>query len=232
MPRRIHSLVPNPQSPVTTAANAVLSVLFAPVCAACGAVLEAPLGGCVCTDCWAQVRPVGPFIVEGGSPIDRLVAVGEYDGVYRDIIHALKYQGRRSIAAGLAALMHVEGEQLLAGADCVVPVPLHWKREYARGFNQAREIARHLRRPMFDALVRTRATTPQVELSKEQRLENVKGVFALRRPLLQTPLNLEGMNVVLVDDVATTGATLRACATELKAAGATTVSALTAARKV
>ncbi len=179
-----------------------------------------------------QVRPVANLTFERGSPIDQLVAVGEYDGVYRDIVHALKYQGRRSIAADLAMLIRRNGEDLLAGAECVVPVPLHWRREYARGFNQAREIARHLRRPMLDALVRSRATTPQVELSKEQRIENVKGVFTVRRPPLRKTLKLHGINVVLVDDVATTGATLRACALELKVAGAAVVSAVTAARKV
>jgi ComF family protein len=217
---------------ITTLANAMLSVLLAPTCAACNEVLETPLSGCVCRNCWEQVHPVGDFVFERGSPIDRLVAVGEYDGALREIIHALKYQGRRSIAAGLARLMRRSGEDLLCSADCVVPVPLHWRREYARGFNQAREIARHLRRPMRDELVRSRATAPQVELSKEQRHENVKGVFALKHPLPGPPLKLKGWKVILIDDVSTTGATLGACATVLRDAGAADVYGLTAARKV
>jgi ComF family protein len=232
MPQQIQTLIPDPQSLLTTAGNAVLSVLFAPVCAACDAVLDTPLSGCVCRNCWEQIHPVGSLIFEPGSPADRLVAVGAYDGVYRDIIHALKYQGRRSIAADLAMLMRRSGEELLAGAECVVPVPLHWRREYNRGFNQAREIARHLRRPVLDTLVRLQATRPQVELSREQRYENVKNVFALRRRGWRRRQELTGLNVVVVDDVATTGATFNACAAVLRRAGAAAVSGLTAARKV
>jgi ComF family protein len=210
----------------------VLSVLWAPTCAACNALLDTPLSGCVCRNCWDQVHAVSDVIFEPGSPLERLVAVGEYDGAFREIIHALKYQGRRSIAASLATLMRTTGEDLLSNTDQVVPVPLHWRREYARGFNQAREIARHLRRPVLDALVRTRATVPQVDLSKERRLENVKGAFALKRSPLRTPQTLDGVKVLLIDDVATTGATLVACASVLRAAGAREVWGLTAARKV
>jgi ComF family protein len=210
----------------------VVSVLLAPVCAACDAVLETPLSGCVCRNCWLQIQSVDGVTFERESPLDRLVAVGEYDGVFRDIIHALKYQGRRSIALDLAALMRRRAINMLTDADCVVPVPLHWRREYARGFNQAREIARHLRRPVLDVLARTRATRPQVELSKEQRHENVKSVFALRRQWWRRPYELAGLKVVVIDDVSTTGATLSACAAVLRRAGVAEVSGLTAARKV
>ena len=127
--------------------------------------------------------------------------------------------------------MRAAGKDLLSTADCVVPVPLHWRREHARGFNQAREIARHLGLPVADALVRSRATTPQVELSAEERVANVAGAFALKRPRFRAVPNLKQCRVVLIDDVATTGATLEACARALKMAGATSVYGLTAARK-
>jgi ComF family protein len=185
----------------------------------------------VCTNCWGQIQSVDDLIFDNGSAIDRLVAVGAYDGAFKDIIHALKYQGRRSIALGLAALMRTRAPHLLSNADVVVPVPLHWRREYARGFNQAREIAKHLRRPVLDALVRTRATRPQVELSKDQRQENVRGVFAVKRRWWARP-PLAGLKVVVIDDVSTTGATLSACAAVLRNAGAAEVSGLTAARKI
>jgi len=108
-------------------------------------------------------------MLDADAAISALISVGAYEGSLRNIVHALKYQGRRSIAVTLAGLMRTAGKDLLSKADYVVPVPLHWRREHARGFNQAREIARHLGLPVADALIRSRATTPQVELSAEER---------------------------------------------------------------
>jgi len=206
-------------------------VLIAPVCAGCHAVLSAPLEGCVCRDCWNAVPPVADLEFGEDSPMPRLIAVGSYDGALREIVHALKYQGRRSVACHLAELMRRRAPDVLQSAHCVVPVPLHWRREYSRGFNQARELARHLGPPVLDALRRSRATVPQVELSAERRRANVDGAFALRRasPISAAP-SLEGCQVVLIDDVSTTGATMEACAKILRGAGAARVCGLTAAR--
>ena len=85
---------------------------------------------------------------------------------------------------------------------------------------------------MFDVLVRTRSTRPQVELSKEQRQKNVQDVFAVKRRRRSRPQELTGLKVVVIDDVSTTGATLSACAALLRSAGVAEVSGLTAARKV
>ena len=222
-----------PESRIPGVVNAVLSVLLAPVCAACGTVLETPLDGCVCRACWEAILPVDDVDFGEASPISTLISVGAYDGTLRNIIHALKYQGRRSIAAHLALLMRRRAQDLLAAADCVLPVPLHWRREYSRGFNQAREIARHLGPPVLNALTRSRATTPQVTLSADLRRANVAGAFALRRATLFHPApHFKSRTVVLIDDVATTGATLEACARILKAAGAAEIYGLTAARKI
>jgi ComF family protein len=129
--------------------------------------------------------------------------------------------------------MRRRARDVLADADCVIPVPLHWRREYARGFNQAREIARHLGPPVMEALTRSRATTPQVTLSADERRANVTGAFVLRRASLFRPApNLKGCKVALIDDVATTGATLEACARILRAAGAGETCGVTAARKI
>ena len=98
-------------------------------------------------------RGLCPLCRDRKRVIDRARAVGEYDGTLREIIHAFKYSGRRSLADPIARLMRVRGTELLDKADCVVPVPLHWRREYSRGFNQARELARHLGLPLVDALV-------------------------------------------------------------------------------
>jgi ComF family protein len=147
------------------------------------------------------------------------------------VIHAFKYDGRQSLAAGLGREMRRRGLVLLEDADCVVPVPLHRRRERARGFNQARELARHLGVPVVDALVRTRPTVPQAALAAGNRYDNMRGAFALRVNFKE-PVSVSGLRVVLVDDVSTTGSTLGACGAVLREAGALEVCALTAARVV
>ena len=146
----------------------------------------------------------------------------------KEIIHALKYEQRRSIAAPLGALMRVTGARVLQGADLVIPVPLHPRREFQRGFNQARDLASHLGLPVAPLLKRVVHTRSQIDLPKNQRRANVKGAFAL---VPGYTLPVPGV-VVLVDDVSTTGSTLDACARVLKSAGVKEVRALIAARVV
>jgi ComF family protein len=157
--------------------------------------------------------------------IDRSRAIGAYEGALRSIVHALKYDGRRSLARPLAALMRQRGADVLAGAAAAVPVPLHPSRQRARGFNQAADLARHLGLPVIPALRRIRPTAVQAELPASQRFMNVSDAFRATR----AARDLCGV-VVLIDDVRTTGATLDACARALKQAGAREVRALTAAR--
>lgn len=154
-------------------------------------------------------------------------AAGLYDGSLREIVHALKYDGRRSVARRLGALMREHGGDVLAGADAVVPVPLHRRRLRARGFNQAAELGRHLGLPLCHALRRIRATPSQTDLPAGERHANVRGAFTLARRI-----DVSGTCLVLVDDVSTTGATLEACARVLCEAGAREVRAVTAARVV
>ncbi len=163
-------------------------------------------------------------------------AVGEYSGTLRAAVHLLKYEKRRSIAGRLAAMMVTAGRDVLNGADAAVPVPLHWTRSWQRGFNQASLLAGQLGLRVWPALRRVRATTPQVSLAAGARRRNVRNAFAIaRRRWPGRPgwaAMLKGTTVVLVDDVATTGATLEACARVLRAAGVREVRALTAARVV
>jgi ComF family protein len=147
----------------------------------------------------------------------------------KEIIHALKYERRRTIAPRLGALMRECGAPLLRDADAVVPVPLHPRREFQRGFNQADDLARHLGVPVAPLLRRIVFTRSQIELPAGERHENVRHAFGLTDPGSRFPV--PGL-VVLVDDVATTGATLDACATVLKRSGVKEVRALTAARVV
>lgn len=234
------------------AADAVLSVLLAPSCAACGRLLEEPTRGPVCVPCWRAVPFITPPVCDVcGDPlagwrtaaverercarcrrapraIDRGRAVGVYDGSLRAIVHALKYDGRRSLARPLATLMCRQSAGLLEGATCAVPVPLHARRRRERGFNQAADLARHLGLPVAHALRRCRATPTQTSLPAAQRHRNVRDAFVLTALGRQ----LARATIVLVDDVSTTGATLDACARALKEGGVAEVRALTVARAV
>jgi ComF family protein len=168
-----------------------------------------------------------PRCRRGALHVTRARAIGEYAGPLRAIVHALKYDGRRSVAKQLARRLVVHGADVLDGAEAVVPVPLHRSRKRARGFNQAAEIARHLPLPVQHALKRVRATRSQTDLPAAKRHANVRDAFAVRRRA-----DVKGQVVVLVDDVSTTGATLDSCARALLDAGAKEVRALTAARVV
>ncbi|MCL4847422.1 MAG: ComF family protein [Acidobacteria bacterium] len=164
----------------------------------------------------------------------RAGAAGLYEGRLRDLVHALKYGRRVSLARPLARLMRERGASVLEGADLVVPVPLHWQRRRERGFNQAVLLARHLGCPLVEALARARPTPPQASLRLAKRHANVRDAFVPARPLWRgrdwARHAVAGRVVVIVDDVCTTGATLDACARVLVRLGAADVRALTAAR--
>ncbi len=163
--------------------------------------------------------------------LDTIRSGGNYEGALREIIHAFKYDGRRSLATRLAAIMRGAGGDVLRGADAMVPVPLHLGRRLHRGFNQAADLAHALDTPVVHALWRSRATRPQTGLTAAARRRNVRRAFTLS-PLLtrrSRARHVAGRILVLIDDVRTTGATLDACARVLKQAGAAEVRALTAA---
>jgi ComF family protein len=159
------------------------------------------------------------------ADITLAMAGGRYEGALRDIIHAFKYEGRRSLADPLAGVMREAGARMIKECDCVVPVPLHPWRRIRRGFNQARDLAKRLDRPVVDALLRVRATSSQMTLAAEARHRNVRDAFMLA----PWSRSFERRTVLLVDDVRTTGATLNACAAVLRRAGAAEVRALTIA---
>ena len=238
------------------ALDAILAVVWAPRCAACDDPLDAPSRGVVCRSCWRRIPAIAwPVCGQcgaaeatadtsaglrcadcrrtGGPPTARRAA-GVHAGTLRAIIHAFKYDARRSLARPLAQRMQDAGGDWLRGADVAVPVPLHAVRRWRRGFNQAADLAAHLGIPVVHALRRTRHTGRQVELSRAARLEALGGAFALARRGSRHAgaAAVRGRSVVLVDDVITTGATVEACAAVLRNAGARRVLALSAALAV
>jgi ComF family protein len=159
---------------------------------------------------------------------DAVYCFGAYEGVLRKLIHLFKYSGVRPLARPLADLLMnaLPRDQRF---DALVPVPLHWRRRWARGFNQsellARMVAKRTGIPMVGALRRTKATAAQAGLSNTRRRQNVTAAFTCRRQD-----RVGGKHILLIDDVMTTGSTAAACALALKRAGAAKVALLTVAR--
>lgn len=224
--------------------DSLLALLLAPACAACGQPLDQPSAGPVCAACWAAVRLLPPPLCDrcgepvvhacqacgrsretAGESIVRSRAVGPYEGSLRAILHALKYDSRRSVARPLGILLARSGADVVDGADLAIPVPLHRAKLRRRGFNQAEDLARRLPVPLCRGLVRLRDTPSQTSLPAAERRTNVAGAFGLA-----PGARIQGAAVLLVDDVSTTGATLEACARVLLDGGAREVRALTAAR--
>lgn len=208
----------------------------APVCPQC---LNAPQpfeAEYFCSACRTPFQNRFPLDEQGRCALCRLglrgfeaaYCFGAYEDVLRELIHLFKYGRVRSLARPL-------GERLVSALpwdqrfDVIVPVPLHWRRRLARGFNQANllagAVARRYGLPVSPALKRRRRTDSQAGLSNAKRRANVSGAFAVRRPEV-----VRGRRVLLVDDVMTTGATASACAAALKRAGAAYVAVLTLAR--
>lgn len=222
--RRFRSLTDT----LAVAADAVMAVVLAPACASCGSVLDSPRAGPVCDDCWRGISPLPlPWQPAAPSSLDSGIAAAVYDGTLRNIIHAWKFERRQGLARPLAALVRVRCHDSLAGADMAVAVPMTPWRRWARGFNQADDLARGLGVPVVRALARWRPRPAQASLSLPQRQRNLTAAIVVRR---RTAPRLAGARIVLVDDVVTTGATLEACAAALKAAGAADVRAVTVAR--
>jgi ComF family protein len=199
-----------------------LQFLSEPLCARCGAAFDIAVDiAQICGACIA--RP---------PAYDRARAALAYGEVSRDLVLALKYQGRRDSLGLLAAWMASAGGALLQEADLIVPVPLHYFRLIRRGFNQSVWLAAALSRTSgvrlsVDALKRTRATPIQGGLSAEGRRRNVQGAFSARKSRIGL---VKDRRVLLIDDVLTTGATAEACARALKKGGAACVDVLTLAR--
>ena len=233
------------------AGEALASLIYPPHCAACGADTDAGIQ--LCAQCAEGARCIEPPHCErcsqpfAGAITDAFTcsncvdrdfhfdsAVSRYlaRGVVREFIHRFKYGHElplRHTLAAWAADALADPRILARGIDALVPVPLHRTRRRERGFNQAEEIAALLApraaAPMLHALERTRYTTTQTLLDRQERMENLRGAFRVRHPAA-----VQNRHLILVDDVFTTGSTVEECARVLREAGAASVRALTVAR--
>jgi len=222
-------------------------------CLACGTPVAGD--GALCADCWPTVRFLGPphcavcdfpFDFDPGAGVlcgacaarlptfDRGRSVFVYDAASRGPLLAFKHADRTDAAPTFARLMARAAAELLHDTDMIVPVPLHRRRLLARRFNQSALLAQAIGRETAveavpDLLVRTRHTPTQGGLSAAARRRNVAGAFVVRAGMIDS---VRGARILVVDDVYTTGATVGACATALRRAGAAVVDVLTLARVV
>lgn len=231
----------------------LLDSLYPPVCLAC----ERPVADAdtLCPECFARLRPITapycprlgtPFTVSIGPdalsaealadppPFERARAAVVYNDIARTLVSRLKYGDRTELALLLARLMVLAGADLWAAKPVLVPVPLHASRHLRRRYNQSAELARAVGRLTGLAvdpsiLRRVRRTRQQVGLTRDARARNVAGAFEAHPELLR---RLAGRPVVLVDDVYTTGSTVKAATRALKRAGAASVDVVTFARVV
>src|SRR5436309_6216815 len=231
--------------------GALVSLLYPPVCTICGANIRA--GAYLCDHCEGKaIRIVAPFCQKCTEPFegaitgaftcancahrtihyDAAVAAYRSRGIVREIIHDFKYGRqiylRHLVARWLYAALDDERLRNLR-FDIIIPVPLHPTRQRERSFNQASLLAELLSAEISiqskPALERIRYTTTQTALDRAERMENLHNAFRLRKNT-----TVQGLRVLLIDDVLTTGSTLSECARVLKRAGAISVHAATAAR--
>ena len=230
---------------LTTVAGAIADIIVPPACLACRRHLATD--NTLCATCWTAttfIRPplcdrlglpmpfdTGGTIISAGAianppDYDRARAVAHYSGTMRDLIVQMKYADRHDLRTLFGHWLAIAAAPLLSdGDDIIIPVPMHRTRLLWRRFNQAAllagELARKTERPHEPGLlIRQRATRSQVGLTEAQRRTNLRGVFAVRpnnRP------KIKGRNILLVDDVITTGTTVNACARVLKRHGAAQV---------
>ncbi len=207
---------------VCAACREQLTPIISPICEVCGRLLEVQGSG-ICGDC-SRVNPSERIC-------NRSVAV--YSDGARHIIQLFKYRGKESLSVPLGLWMaHVAARYFGRQMSLVTFVPIHPERLYERGFNQAELLAnvigKHLRLPVFSLLARSRPTLPQSTRTRQERLTAMQNVFQLSEQV--NPRQIENKKILIVDDVYTTGATLRECAKSLRQAGASHVCSVTFAR--
>ena len=210
--------------------EAALQLLFPLRCPECGR--EVGSKGAWCAGCVQELwSPRRLDVAERGMRhVERCQVLTGYQGAVRTLLHGLKFQGRRANAAPLSWLLSLADEaelaELVSPDALVIPVPVSADRLAERGFNQVELLFGDWSRQQgleweAGTLLRRRPTTPQWELDRTQRRENIKGAF-----FVNAPATVQDRHILLVDDIVTTGRTLEECAGVLRQAGAESVRAL------
>ncbi len=238
---------------VRAAARFAIDVALPPLCPSCREPVGDGAG--LCAACWSKLSLIEPpYCARLGIPFtydpgpaflsmeaianppayDRARAAVRYDEVARALVHSFKYSDRLDLAPMMGRWMARAGRELLSEADGLVPVPLHWRRLWARRFNQSAALAGAISDisgvpVLHGALRRVKSTPQQVGLSKNQRADNVQGAFQV---LPAQKADVKGRRLILIDDVLTSGATVDTCARALLRAGAGHVDVLVFARVV
>ena len=235
-----------------SALGLAVDVALPQLCAAC----REPVGGeGLCAPCWSKLAFIAPpycerlgipFPFDPGPGVLSMEAIADppayrraraavrYDDIARKLVHAFKYGDRLDLAPTMGRWMTNAGRELLAEADAIVPVPLHWRRQWARRFNQSALLGEVIGKASgvgvaHAVLKRIKATPQQVGLSQAERAQNVQGAFRVP-PAAKAAV--AGRKLLLVDDVLTSGATVDACSRALLRAGAAQVDVLVFARVV
>ncbi len=202
--------------------DALLDFIFPPHCPVCDEYVKHK--GLWCEECLRKVEAVRrlPADAETFAVLDGIWALGRYSEGLRTLLLQLKFNMKRDRLAYLHTFLDRAGEKLsneIKGASVAIPVPLHEEREKTRGFNQTELIFRQwaLEKGLSwqRAVVRIRSTVPQFGLGAEERRKNLSGAFSVA-----ARADVCGKSVLLLDDICTTGATLRECAKVLRGAGA------------
>ncbi len=233
------------------AGTALLDFLYPRRCMGCQRWMPRGEPGFLCAECYQAIAfinnpckrcgaPLGPYSQnDKNCPKCRQLslhfhsarAAGTYSSPLKELVHSLKYSRELAAVTPLAEIIldALRSSPIAEFSQVVVPVPLHPSRLRHRTFNQSaligRAVARHLDIPFSDALARTRPTESQTNLLPAARRRNIKGAFGIRRKEA-----VAGRQVLLIDDVITTGATASECAKVLKGAGAARVCAAAVAR--
>ena len=234
------------------ALQGTLDVALPTLCPSCREQVD---GSGLCAPCWSRLTPIAPpycdrlgipFAYDPGPGVLSIEAISDppayhraraavrFDDVARSLVHALKYGDRLDLAPIMGRWMARAGREILADADALVPVPLHWRRLWARRFNQSAQLGKTISAESStpiatNALKRVKATAQQVGLSQSERATNVQGAFGVPA---EGKAEVVGRNLILIDDVLTSGATADACARSLLRAGAKRVDVLVFARVV
>lgn len=232
----------------------IINAFLPPRCIKCGAVLAHDDG--LCPECFNEINFISaPYCQKCGNPFETAPSAASmvcgaclqnsktpfrlsrsaihYDEASKNLLLSFKFMDKTENAKTLAKWLNLAGRDIWKeGADLLVPIPLHYTRLIKRRYNQSGLLVTELCKLTgisadYTSVIRHKKTRPQVEFSGKERVKNVKGVFSVKYPE-----KIKGKRVVLIDDVMTTGSTLRECALALLEAGAKSVDTLTVARVV